>query len=94
MAKRSAKPLIDNEGEVRELTREDFLWFVRTQDFGGDIGRVHDFLIRRAEILRAAESLGIPREVFLPFQPTKPGFEDRVAAAFAPFPKAAGLAAE
>lgn len=94
MASRKAKPLIDDDGEVRELTREDFRWFVKNSDFDGDMTKVHDFLIRRAEILRAADSLGIPREVFLPFAPTKPGFEERIAAAFGPFPKAAGLAAE
>jgi hypothetical protein len=94
MGKREARPLIDDDGEVRELTRDDFRWFVSNADFDGDMTRVHDFLIRRAEILRAAETLGIPREVFLPFAPTKPGFEERIAAAFGPFPKAAGLAAE
>lgn len=82
------------DDENPEWTDETFRWAVKTQDFGGDISRVHEFLIRRAEILRAADSLGIPRAIFLPFAPTTPGFEDRIASAFGPFPKAAGLAAE
>jgi hypothetical protein len=94
MAQRKRRPLTDDDGEARTPTREEWAWFVSNADFDGDMTRVHDFLIRRAEILRAAETLGIPREVFLPFAPTKPGFEERIAAAFGPFPKAAGLAAE
>jgi hypothetical protein len=94
MARHRYKPLIDKDGEARTPTPEEWAWSVRTEDFGGDTFQVVEFLTRRAEILRAAESLGIPREVFLPFAPTKPGFEERIAAAFGPFPKAAGLAAE
>lgn len=80
--------------ENPEWTEEDFMWAASAVDFDGDIVQVAEFLIRRLEILRAAEALGIPKNTFLPFAPTKPGFEDRVAAAFGPFPKAAGLAAE
>jgi hypothetical protein len=94
MAQRNGRPLIDDDGEARTPTREEWAWFVKNSDFDDDMTKVHAFLIRRAEILRAAEALGIPKDVFLPFAPTKPWFEDRIAAAFGPFPKAAGLAAE
>lgn len=94
MAQRKQRPLIDDDGEARAPTRAEWAWFVTVTDFGGDIDRVHEFLIRRSEIMRAAAALGIPKEVFLPFAPTKPGFEERITAAFGPFPKAAGLAAE
>ncbi len=80
--------------ENPEWADDDFRWAARSQDFGGDILKVTAFLSRRSEILRAAESLGIPRDTFLAFDPNKPGFEERVAAAFGAFPKAAGLAAE
>lgn len=92
MARHDEKPLINDDGEVREITRKDLAWFVKNADFGGDLHAVHAFLNRRSEILRAAEALGIPKDTFLPFGPTKPGFEDRVAAAFGPFPKTARLA--
>lgn len=82
------------DDENPEWTDEMFTWAVRAQDFGGDSHAVHDFLIRRREILGAAAALGIPKDTFLAFAPTKPGFEGRIAAAFGPFPKAAGLAAE
>jgi hypothetical protein len=82
------------DDENPEWTEETFRWSVKAADFGGNIRKVHDFLIRRTEILRAADALGIPREVFLPFEPTKPGFEERLSASFGLFPKAAGLAAE
>lgn len=82
------------DDENPEWTEETFRWAVKNTDFGGDIHAVHAFLDRRSEIVRAAETLGIPKDTFLPFAPTKPGFEDRVAAAFGPFPKSAGLAAE
>lgn len=82
------------DDENPEWTEETFRWSVKVVDFGGDITKVHEFLIRRSQILRAAEALGIPRDVFLPFEPAKPGFEERLAASFGPFPKAAGLAAE
>jgi hypothetical protein len=85
--------VVDDEGEARELTDEDFVWMVRAEDFGGFI-EANAFLDRREEILRAAEQAGIPREAFLELEPSKPGFEDRVAAAIRAFAKNAGLAAE
>ncbi len=81
------------DDENPEWTDEDFTWAVRSKDFANHTESLA-FLIRRLEILRAAEALGIPKDTFLPFAPTKPGFEERVTAAFGPFPKAAGLAAE
>ena len=69
------------DDENPEWTDEDFRWAVRDQDFGGTFQAVHDFLIRRSEILRAGASIGLDKEYFWQFAPTKPGFEDRVAAA-------------
>ena len=85
--------MIDPAGEVRELSDTEWLWAVRDEDFGGVLGAM-TFLTHREEILRAAEAVGIPRATFLPYQPNKPGFEARVAAAYGPFAKAIGLAAE
>lgn len=81
------------DDDTPEWSDEDFLWPVRAVDFGGHAASL-SFLIRRQEIRRAAALLGIPKETFLPFAPTKPGFEERITAAFGAFPIAAGLAAE
>ena len=96
-------PMTDEDGEVRELTDEDFLWMVANRDFGGS-DAVHAFLDRRSDILRAAEAFGVPEETFLGMEPSKPGFEGRVVAALRAILKvaeekeaearAAGLAAE
>lgn len=68
------------DDENPEWTDDDFEWAVESQDFS-DIFAVTEFLARRAEILQAGESAGMDRAFFWQFQPTKPGFEDRVAAA-------------
>lgn len=81
------------DDESPEWTDEDFLWSVRNDDFDNHMA-VLDFLTHREEILRAAEAVGIARAAFLPYEPSKPGFEARVAAAYGPFAKAIGLAAE
>lgn len=81
------------DDESPEWTDEDFLWAVQAKDFPTHMAS-YEFLKHREEILRAADAIGIPRSAFLPFAPTKPGFEARVAAAFGPFAKAIGLAAE
>jgi hypothetical protein len=73
-------PMTDEDGEVRELTEEDFLWMVATRDFGGE-DSVHAFLDRRSAILRAAEAFGMPEGTFLGLEPSKPGFERRVVEA-------------
>ena len=73
-------PLTDDEGNVRELTDEDFVWGVRAPDFGGLDGAMA-FLNRRSEILRAGEAFGVPEETFLGLEPSKPGFEKRVVEA-------------
>jgi hypothetical protein len=57
------------------------LWAVQNNDFP-DHDAVIEFLERREEVLKAAERVGMERDVFLPFEPSKPGFEDRVAVAF------------
>ena len=92
MAKREDDVGIPDE-ENPEWTEEDFLWAVRHGDFADDQA-VIDFLIRRDEILAAAEAQGIAKEAFLGLDPTKPGFEDRVKAAFSAFLHGPVLAAE
>ena len=79
--------------ENPEWTDEDWLWAVRHADFGSHVA-VHNFLIRRREILEAAEAAGIPRAAFLELEPNKPGFEDRVKQAFNTFLHGPVLAAE
>ena len=81
------------DSESPEWSEDDFAWSVNNADFGGFAGAMA-FLTHREEILRAADAIGIPRSAFLPFAPNKPGFEARVAAAYGPFAKAIGLAAE
>lgn len=66
-----------NEDDAPEMTEERAKWVVAAKDFGGDSIATHDFIWRREEILRKAEAAGIPREVFLHFEPNKPGFEER-----------------
>ena len=81
------------DDESPEWTEEDFAWSVNNTDFGG-FAAAMAFLTHREEILRAADAAGIPRAAFLQYAPGKPGFEARVAAAYGPFAKAIGLAAE
>ena len=68
------------DDENPEWTEEDFLWAVAARDFPNHAAS-HAFLLRREEFLRAAESVGMRRDVFLPFLPSKPGFEERAAEA-------------
>lgn len=92
MAKRG--PLTNEDGDfVRDLSDEDMAWFVRTQDFPS-WEAAHGFIEQREAFLEAAEAAGVPRETFLPFQPGKPGFEERARKAFLALPKAVGWAAE
>jgi hypothetical protein len=93
MAYKDRPPLTDADGEAREMTAEDFVWFVETSDFP-DHDAAIAFLMRRAEIFRAAELAGFEREIFLPLAPSKPGFEDRVAEAFGAVLKTVKHAAE
>lgn len=79
--------------DTPEWTSEDSRWSVAAQDFGGDILAVTAFLKSREAFLRAAEEAGIPRATFLPFEPNRPGFEDR-AKALMKLPAAVGWAAE
>jgi hypothetical protein len=72
--------LTDETGDVRELTADDLVWFVRQADFGGWDG-AHAFLDRRSAILRAGEAFGVPEDAFLDLEPSKPGFERRVVEA-------------
>lgn len=92
MNKRRA--LTNEDGDVvPDLTAAEFAWFVRAQDFPSPEA-AQGFLVRREAFLKAAEAAGVPREAFLPFQPGKPGFEDRARKAFTALPRAVGWAAE
>ncbi len=93
MAYKDRPPLTDRDGEVRELSDEDMLWLVNSADFGG-FEAATIFLNNREALLSAAEAVGIAREVFLPFEPSKPGFEDRARQAFEAFLNATRHAAE
>ena len=77
MAYKDLPPLTDADGEAREATEEDFLWAVETSDFASH-DEAYAFMLRREELFRAAELIGFERDIFLPFQPSKPGFEDRL----------------
>ena len=68
------------DDENPEVTEEQFRWSVKTEDFA-DIFASIAFLERRAKVLDAGAAAGLDRDFFWQFQPTKPGFEDRVAAA-------------
>lgn len=93
MAYRDLPPLTDEDGECRELTAEDFLWAVRSQDFDGQDASLA-FLHEREAFFKIAESLGIERETFLPFAPSKPGFIERATAAMDALAKFGKHAAE
>lgn len=80
MVYRDRPPLTDAEGDVRELTDGDFVWAVRSEDFGGHLDSVV-FLKNREHFFAIAEKLGMEREAFLSFAPSKPGFTERATAA-------------
>ena len=93
MAYRERPPLTDAEGEVRGLTEEDFLWAVRSEDFGGHLGSA-SFLKDREAFFAMAEQLGMDREAFLSFAPSKPGFIERATEAMDALVKQVRHAAE
>jgi hypothetical protein len=80
MAYKSDLPLTNDQGQVRDLTRDDWLWFVADEDFGG-FEQAMNFLTERDAFFHTAESHGIAREAFLAFAPNKPGFIARATAA-------------
>lgn len=82
-----------DEDDAPELTEEQARWLVPVKAFDGDFDALHAFLDSREAFLSKAEAAGIPRETFLPFEPNKPGFEDR-AKVLMNLPKALGWAAE
>jgi hypothetical protein len=94
MARRKYTPLIDEDGEARTPTAEEWAWSVRTEDFGGDTLQVVEFLKRRSEFLQKVEAQGIERAVFLPLGPGKPGFLERAADFLEDLAKSARHAAE
>lgn len=80
MAHKNLPPLTNEDGDVRELTAEDFSWFVSVADFPDEASALQ-FLRDRSSFFREAEKIGFEREAFLPFAPTKPGFVERAQAA-------------
>ena len=80
MAKAFSTPITNEEGDVRDLTDEEWLWAVSGTDNGGFEGTM-DFLKARQKFLTAAEDAGFDRAFFLAFQPSKPGFVERAVAA-------------
>jgi hypothetical protein len=87
------EPLTNEEGDVRELTADDFAWFMRNSDFA-DLAATTAFLEARERLLSQAEAEGFDRDLFLAFAPNKPGFEDRARRAIAAFKNSALHAAE
>ncbi len=68
------------------------MWAVRDEDFGGVFGSVA-FLENREKVLAEAEAEGFDRDLFLGFEPNKPGFEDRARRAMKAFKDSAKHAA-
>jgi hypothetical protein len=93
MGKAFQTPITNEDGEVRDLTDEEWLWAVRDEDFGGVFGSVA-FLENRSKVLRDAEAQGFDRSLFLAFEPNKPGFEERAERAMQAFKDSAKHAAE
>lgn len=81
MGAKPKTPLIDDDGEARTPTAEEWRWAVRAKDFAG-FEEMSQFMTARAEFLRSADALGIDRDVFFAFSPNKPGFIERATAAF------------
>jgi hypothetical protein len=68
------------DDENPEWTDESELWSVQNADFGGVFGAV-EFLRARKTFFDDARSVGLEREAFLPYEPSKPGFIERATAA-------------
>ncbi len=93
MEQRPKRPLIDDDGEARSLTRQEAKWLVRATDFP-DFDATAIFLEERELFLRAAAKAGIERKSFLSFDPNKPGFIERATAALETAARAGRHAAE
>ncbi|MGL4236705.1 hypothetical protein [Tabrizicola sp.] len=93
MAYKDRPPLTNEDGDVRELTEADLLWFVDARDFGG-FWEAQAFVQEREAFFSAAEVCGIERDVFLPLSPGKPGFLERAAEMLEGLAKSARHAAE
>jgi hypothetical protein len=86
-------PMINDDGDVRDLTDAEYSWAVRDEDFGGVLGSLA-FLKDREAFFAIAEKLGMEREAFLAFAPSKPGFIERATDAMDALVKQVRHAAE
>ncbi len=93
MGKQKLTPMIDSEGDVRDLTDAEYAWAVRDEDFGGVLGSIN-FLKDREAFFAIAGKLGMEREAFLSFAPSKPGFIERATDAMDALVKQVRHAAE
>jgi hypothetical protein len=76
-----------------EWTEYESAWAVDVVDFGSPLAAAK-FLISRKKFFRAAQESGVSKEMLTPFEPNKPGFEDRVLRAFETIKAATKQAAE
>jgi hypothetical protein len=76
-----------------EWTEYETRWSVNVADFDGPMGATR-FLARRNEIFRAAAAAGVPKDLLTPFEPNKPGFEERLRSAVSGINRSLGWAAE
>lgn len=93
MEQRPKRPLIDDDGEARAPTKEEWKWAVSATDFP-DFDATAVFVEERELFLRAAAKAGIARKSFLSFEPNKPGFIERATAALEAAARAGRHAAE
>ena len=64
-----------------EWTEYEEAWAVEVADFPSLL-EASKFLVRRKQFFRAAHKSGVSKEMLTPFEPNKPGFEQRVFQAF------------
>ncbi|MDF0602531.1 hypothetical protein P1J78_17470 [Psychromarinibacter sp. C21-152] len=76
-----------------EWTAYESAWAVDVADFPSPV-EAAEFVLRRKQFFLAAQAAGFPKELLTPFEPNKPGFEERARKAFTALPKAMGWAAE
>lgn len=76
-----------------EWTEYESRWSVNVADFETPL-EAAQFVVRRKAFFRAAQSVGLPKDLLTPFEPNKPGFEERARKALTSLNRAMGWAAE